>query len=66
MGEINPKKSMAILIQDHPALGRILATKNINCSDCLASQVETLEDVVRMYHLDLKELMDQVREAEKL
>ncbi len=64
MADIDPKRTMAELILDHPALARILAEKDINCGDCLVSQVETLEDMTRMYRLNLEQLMQQVREAE--
>lgn len=61
MKEIDPTKSMAQLVLEHPQLARILWQKGIECAECMASQVDTLRDVARMYKLDLNLLIKQVR-----
>ncbi|MBF0284007.1 MAG: hypothetical protein HQL51_06065 [Magnetococcales bacterium] len=60
MGGIDLKKNMAELMREHPQLGPMLSAKGIDCADCLASQVDTLTDVARMYRLDLKLLVRQL------
>ncbi|WP_130470144.1 DUF1858 domain-containing protein [Candidatus Magnetaquicoccus inordinatus] len=63
-GEIDPTKSMAQLVQEFPQLARILWEKGIECSECMASQVDTLHDVARMYKLDIKSLIQQIQSAD--
>ncbi|MBF0609672.1 MAG: DUF1858 domain-containing protein [Magnetococcales bacterium] len=63
MSDIDPRKNMAQLIRDVPELGRVLKEMGIDCGGCLASQVDTLQDVVRMYHVDLEQLLAKVRSA---
>ncbi|MGN7612140.1 hypothetical protein ACQZV8_08665 [Magnetococcales bacterium HHB-1] len=65
MANIDFKKNIAQLIREHPELGVVLAEMKIQCADCLASQVDTLNDVIRMYRLDAKELMARVEKAQK-
>ncbi len=63
MEKIDLKKNMAQLIREYPQLVVILARRGINCGECLASQVDTLSDVSRMYHLDLDSLVKEIRMA---
>jgi hybrid cluster-associated redox disulfide protein len=60
MREIDPTKNMAQLILEYPQLARILWQQGIECAECMASQVDTLQDVARMYKLDLNLLIKQV------
>ncbi|MBF0272852.1 MAG: DUF1858 domain-containing protein [Magnetococcales bacterium] len=60
MGVIDVEKSMAQLMREHPGLARLLAVKGIDCGECLASEVDTLADVGRMYDLDLNALIAQI------
>ncbi|MBF0624880.1 MAG: DUF1858 domain-containing protein [Magnetococcales bacterium] len=53
-------KNMALLLREYPRLGEILAEKGIDCASCLASQVDTLPDVARMYKLDLEQLLQNM------
>ncbi|MBF0135948.1 MAG: DUF1858 domain-containing protein [Magnetococcus sp. DMHC-1] len=62
MTDIDTAKPMADLIQEHPEVGIILAEMGIECGNCLASQVDTLEDVARMYKLDMERLLLKMRE----
>ncbi|MBF0182986.1 MAG: DUF1858 domain-containing protein [Magnetococcales bacterium] len=62
-GEIDPTKSMAQLVQEFPQLARILWDQGIECAECMASQVDTLNDVARMYKLDIKRLIQQIHSA---
>ncbi|MBF0152960.1 MAG: DUF1858 domain-containing protein [Magnetococcales bacterium] len=62
MLSIDTTRKMADLIQEHPEVGAILAEMGIECGNCLASQVDTLEDVVRMYKLDMKQLLLKMRD----
>lgn len=66
MSPIDPKKNMAQLIHEAPQLGNVLRGMGIDCGECLASQVDTLLDVVRMYHLDMNQLLAKVHDAEKI
>ncbi|MBF0159381.1 MAG: DUF1858 domain-containing protein [Magnetococcales bacterium] len=63
MEPIDLNRNMADLIQEYPHLGAILAEMGIDCADCLASCADTLEDVVRMYHLDMNDLLRQLRQV---
>ncbi len=63
-GEIDPTKSMALLVQEFPQLARLLWDQGIECAECMASQVDTLNDVARMYKLDIKTLIQQIQSAE--
>ena len=65
MPEIDLKKTMAELIQQNPEIGRVLREMGIECSDCIASQVDTLPDVVRMYNLDLNKLLARLQPPEE-
>ncbi|MBF0460094.1 MAG: DUF1858 domain-containing protein [Magnetococcales bacterium] len=60
MKEIDPTKSMAQLVREYPHLARILWQQGIECAECMASQVDTLQDVARMYKLDMQHLIQQV------
>lgn len=60
MRKIDPTKSMAQLVCEYPQLARILWQQGIECAECMASQVDTLRDVARMYKLDLNLLIKQV------
>ncbi|MEO5362079.1 MAG: DUF1858 domain-containing protein [Magnetococcus sp. DMHC-8] len=60
MREIDPTQCMAQLIREYPHLARILWQQGIECAECMASQVDTLKDVARMYKLDLNLLVKQV------
>lgn len=51
---------MAQLLREYPQLARILSQQGIECAECMASQTDTLEDVARMYNLDLSLLMKQI------
>jgi hypothetical protein len=61
MKQIDCNKNMAELMQDHPALGAVLAELGIDCADCLASHVDTFADVVRMYQLDVESILARVQ-----
>ena len=63
MREIDPTKNMAQLVREYPQLARILWQQGIECAECMASQVDTLWDVVRMYRLDMDLLLKQVQDA---
>ncbi|MBF0160962.1 MAG: DUF1858 domain-containing protein [Magnetococcales bacterium] len=54
---------MAQLVREYPQLARILWQQGIECAECMASQVDTLWDVVRMYRLDMDLLLQQVEDA---
>ncbi|MBF0212836.1 MAG: DUF1858 domain-containing protein [Magnetococcales bacterium] len=60
MSGVDVGKSMAQLMREHPGLAALLARRGIDCGECLASQVDTLADVARMYGLDLSSLMDEI------
>ena len=60
MKKIDLTKNMAQLIHENPSIARVLARYEIDCAQCLASQVDTLPDVVRMYKLDLNQLLAQI------
>lgn len=60
MKKMDPTKNMAQLIREYPSLARILSQQGIECAECMASQVDTLKDVARMYKLDLDRLIKQV------
>lgn len=64
MKEIDLTKSMAQLIREYPQLAPILSRQGIECAECMASQEDTLEDVVRMYKLDLNLLIKQLHALE--
>lgn len=66
MSTIDMKKSVAELIQQNPEVGRVLAEMGIECSDCIASQVDTLPDVVRMYNLNMDDLLSRIQVSESL
>ncbi len=59
---VDVKKNMAQLMREHPKLVQILAQKGIDCGECLASQIDTLTDVARMYKLDLNALVAELQE----
>ncbi|MBF0357071.1 MAG: hypothetical protein HQL70_00615 [Magnetococcales bacterium] len=63
METVDLKKNMAQLLVEYPALGDILSSHGIDCGSCLASQVDTLPDVVRMYKLDLETILAKLQEA---
>lgn len=65
MKKIDPTKSMAELVHEYPHLARILWQQGIECAECMASQVDTLLDVARMYKLDINLLIAQVYALEK-
>ncbi|MEO5332182.1 MAG: hypothetical protein H7839_09175 [Magnetococcus sp. YQC-5] len=58
---IDVNKNMAQLMREHPGLARILARRGIDCGECLASNVDTLADVARMYDLDVTALTEELR-----
>ncbi|MBF0400625.1 MAG: DUF1858 domain-containing protein [Magnetococcales bacterium] len=60
MNKIDPTKSMTQLIHEYPHLAHILWQQGIECAECMASQVDTLLDVARMYKLDINHLIEQV------
>ncbi|MBF0605419.1 MAG: DUF1858 domain-containing protein [Nitrospirae bacterium] len=60
MSDINMNKNMAQLIRENPQLAEILRKRGIDCASCLASQVDTLADVVRTYNLDLHTLLAEL------
>ncbi|MBF0627071.1 MAG: DUF1858 domain-containing protein [Magnetococcales bacterium] len=60
MACIDVGKNMAQLMREHPGLSRLLALKGIDCGECLASEVDTLADVARMYDLDLPALIAEI------
>lgn len=62
MDKIDSTKNMAQLIRENPQLAHILSRQGIECAQCMASQVDTLQDVARMYKLDLDLLIKQVQE----
>ncbi|MBF0438753.1 MAG: DUF1858 domain-containing protein [Magnetococcales bacterium] len=61
MSVIDVKKKMAQLMRENPGLSHLLAQKGIDCGECLASEVDTLEDVARMYNLDLQALLREIQ-----
>lgn len=63
MTELDFTKNVAQLMREHPKLSGVLASMGLQCGDCLASQVDTLNDVVRMYKLDAHRLRERLREA---
>lgn len=58
-------KNMAQIMREHPALAKVLSEMGIDCADCLASQVDTLADVVRMYRLDLNAVLERVQQKQQ-
>ena len=60
MRKIDLTKNMAQLLREYPQLARILSRQGIECAECMASQVDTLKDVARMYKLDLDHLIQQI------
>lgn len=54
---IDTRRKISELIREYPQLAQLLAEMGIECADCLASDVDTLQDVVRMYRLDLDALL---------
>nr|CRH06718.1 conserved protein of unknown function [Candidatus Magnetococcus massalia] len=60
MGTVQKKKSMAQLMREYPELGPALEKRGIECASCLAAQVDTLGDVLRMYELDFELLKQEV------
>ena len=64
MKEIDLTKCMAQLIREYPQLASILSRQGIECAECMASQEDTLEDVARMYRLDLDLLIKQLHALE--
>ncbi len=60
MGVIDVSKKMAQLMREHPGLARLLALKGIDCGECLASEVDTLADVARMYGLEVTALIEEI------
>ncbi|MBF0447033.1 MAG: DUF1858 domain-containing protein [Magnetococcales bacterium] len=63
METIDLKKNMAQLLVEQPKLGDILSSHGIDCGSCIASQVDTLTDVVRMYKLDLNAILEKLQES---
>ncbi|MBF0194193.1 MAG: hypothetical protein HQL71_06520 [Magnetococcales bacterium] len=61
MEMIDLKKNMAQLLVEFPQLGDILTGHGIDCGSCIASQVDTLPDVVRMYKLDLETILAKLQ-----
>lgn len=62
MGTVDLTKSMTQLLVEWPKLGEILASHGIDCGSCMAAQVDTLPDVVRMYKLDLESILSKLQE----
>ena len=65
MATIDLKKTVAELIQQNPEVGRVLGEMGIECSSCIASQVDTLDDVVRMYSLNREDLLSRIQLSER-
>ncbi len=63
MEPIDLKKNMAQLLIEYPNLGAVLAGYGIDCGSCIAAQVDTLQDVVRMYKLDLDTILSKIQES---
>jgi hypothetical protein len=63
MEMIDLKKNMAQLLVEFPLLGEILSGHGIDCGSCIASQVDTLPDVVRMYKLDLDTILAKLQSS---
>jgi hypothetical protein len=63
METLDLKKNMAQLLIEYPKLGVILSGHGIDCGSCIAAQVDTLQDVVRMYKLDLKTILVKLQES---
>jgi hypothetical protein len=61
MATIDLKKNMAQLLIECPKLGEILSSHGIDCGSCIAAQVDTLPDVVRMYKLDLETILAKIQ-----
>ncbi|MEG3639954.1 hypothetical protein [Magnetococcus sp. PR-3] len=60
MSEVPKKKSVSQLMAQYPGLEDALAKRGIECACCLASQVDTLSDVVRMYNINAQDLLQEV------
>ncbi|MBF0134389.1 MAG: DUF1858 domain-containing protein [Magnetococcales bacterium] len=60
MSNLDMNKNMAQLIRENPQLAEILRKRGIDCASCLASQVDTLADVVRTYNVDLQSLLTEL------
>ncbi|MBF8273617.1 MAG: hypothetical protein HW380_2722 [Magnetococcales bacterium] len=60
MPNLDLDKNMAQLLRENPKLAGILRKRGIDCASCLASQVDTLADVVRTYRLDLPSLLAEL------
>lgn len=60
MANLDMKKNMAQLIRENPQLAGLLRKRGIDCASCLASQVDTLTDVVRTYGVDLQALLAEL------
>lgn len=65
MSKLDMNKSMAQLIRENPHLAGILRDRGIDCASCLASQVDTLADVLRTYRLDMHTLLLDLEKANK-
>ncbi|MBF0414428.1 MAG: DUF1858 domain-containing protein [Magnetococcales bacterium] len=65
MNHLDKNKNMAELIREHPQLAKILRSRGIDCGSCLASQVDTLEDVLRTYNLDMQTLMAEMEKTDR-
>ncbi|MBF0381381.1 MAG: DUF1858 domain-containing protein [Magnetococcales bacterium] len=63
MEMIDLKKNMAQLLVEFPRLGEILSGHGIDCGSCIAAQVDTLPDVVRMYKLDLDTILAKLQSS---
>lgn len=64
MEPIDYRMSIEDLLRKRPKVKAVLLEMGIDCSDCIASQVETLLDVVRMYDLDLEKLLERIHTLE--
>lgn len=60
MDHLDKTKTMAELLREYPQLAEILRSRGIDCGSCLASQVDTLENVLCTYNLDLQLLMTEM------
>ncbi|ABK43335.1 hypothetical protein Mmc1_0816 [Magnetococcus marinus MC-1] len=60
MSDKPKQKSVSQLMEAYPGLEEALAKRGIECASCLASQVDTLGDVVRMYNIDAAGLLQEV------
>jgi len=61
--QLSPKTSVAELLTRWPQAIPIFLKRNMSCPGCSMSTFETLEDASRIYHLDLKQFINEISQA---